>query len=241
MQFKDDKSTISINRVFQEILKTENSYNESMKFLLLALTIETQFDCHPLLPQFYKVIEALETISDQLLANIKSALEADNKIDRAKFKEERKGLMQEFFDIYKQYCLLYKDYVKQSKIDPKPFERINKYMLKYDEKKLGFESYIIMPVQRGPRYLLLINEIRKNAIGSDEFNQDEFLQLSHQIKDLLQQANLNLSSNPKQYTYQFGDITRYVVSGLMQWVTPQTKNNPLDKSENTVAIGSQPQ
>lgn len=228
MQFRSDKTIIE-NKVFNEMINTEISYNKSLKFLDLALFIESQFGECTIINEFQGLVSSLLKVSDSLLANIQYSLQIDDPLQRDKSRTERTELLKTFFELYKNYSQLYNKYTIEFKRDPSPFKRIDYYMIQNSEIKLGFGAHIIMPVQRGFRYLMLVMAIQGNNAGMDQFNQEEFTTLQQMLSEYLTSVNSNMDSpavkenNKPVVGYQFGDVTRYVLGSLLHSNVPAEK------------------
>lgn len=215
------------NNVFKEICSTENTYNASLKFLHLSLLIQLQFDEHTLLRKFYTLIEQLIDVSDKLILNVENGLaNTDNPGAREVLKLDRLSLLSQFFELYKSYSTLFDEYALACKSNPEQFKQINFYMTQNSGTRLGFESHLIMPIQRGPRYELLIKEIQKHNIG-DEFNRSEFSILEDLINDRLSDFSSKKKTEPKsesrdseKHPYRFGDYTRYYLFGYIDSTAP---------------------
>ena len=235
------------NNVFKEIWKTENTYNASLKFLYLSLLIQLRFNEHTLLRKFSNIIEQLLDVSDKLLLNVENGLaNVNNPETREGLKLERSSLLNRFFELYKSYSILFDEYALEYKSNPDQFKQINFYMIQNSGSRLGLDAHLIMPIQRGPRYELLIKEIQKQNIG-DEFNKNEFSTLQQMFNDHLSDFSSKKKSEPEQessysekHPYHFGDYTRYYLFGQQNTTIPskeivltadENRNNVDEKSE----------
>ncbi len=195
------------NNVFKEILSTEQTYNTSLKFLSLSLLIQLQFQEDPLFRRFHTLVEQLIEVSDGLSANVENSLaNIDNPETREGLKGQRAKLLERFFEIYQSYEKLFNQYNELYKQNPTHFKQINFYMRKNHNSKLDFGAHVIMPIQRGPRYLLLVNELIEHNKGCDDFNKKEFVELQQLFGDSLSVFSSKKSGSSKR-SYQFGDYT----------------------------------
>lgn len=208
MYTRTDKLTDNV--VFKEVLSTEETFNKSLKFLSLSLFIQLQFQEDPLFREFHTLVEQFIEVSDGLTANVESSLNnTDNPETRQTLKDQRAQLLERFFGLYQSYEKLFKRYAALCKENPEHFKQINFYMTQNHDNKLGFDPHVIMPVQRGPRYLLLVKELMKHDKGCDDFNKEEFVQLERQFDDSLSVFSSKKSETPTPQVrpYQFGDYT----------------------------------
>ncbi|MFJ1269348.1 RhoGEF domain-containing protein [Legionella lytica] len=217
MQDLIERNPIVNNPVFQESMKTEQSYNQTLTLL------ENAFDKSDVrknqnLSDFKKLIPPLKVISDQLLSNVIKAVDVST-TDGSVLRQQRQQLITAFFKAYKDYVQAYNSFCVASKKEPE-YAAVISHLGKHD-----LESLLIQPIQRGPRYMLLINETVKNNKGVDETNLNELDVLLSIVKEFL--VSINQSANvPKSNTkeYEFGDYTK----ALMDWaaaVTVQHEDN----------------
>lgn len=194
-----EKNPITQNEVFQEMLRTERTYNKSLNELLIVLK-----KCNTgILARFKPLLLKLKGISDTLLTNVEQATDASTE-DGNTYRVQRRQLLIEFFTEYKAYAPLYSELVKAIAKDPKPFEAVDTALRQIN--KLGLESYLILAVQRGPRYLLLISALKPDDKTVDKTNQEELEQLKSLVAELLTSANESVSKD-----YVFGDYTKALI------------------------------
>lgn len=77
--------------------------------------------------------------------------------------------------------------------DPQALARFNKAIraqLLENEQRLSLVDLLIEPVQRAPRYLILLNELIKTHQPDDSFQQQHFKQLKMRLSQGLRQINL---------------------------------------------------
>lgn len=235
MQAKTD------SKVFQEMISTEISYNNSLATLFLALNTEDYIEENPLLVQFKKSISALKDLSDDLLLNAEVSFE-ENTSEKAHllFRNQRVSLLTTFFSEYKNYMNLYDSYLTQQKQNPAQFNKINEYfaLLKIQP---GFEAHLIQPIQRGPRYQLLIAAAQDNNKGVTERNSQELSSLQTLVKSCLFAANSNSEKNDP---YWFGKITYTLLWGnseqSAQVEIPQTTSIAVLQADAEAKTGYQP-
>lgn len=214
MQTLIEQNPIVNNLVFQESIKTEQHYNNTLTLL------ETAFGAcdvsnNPNLSNFKRLITPLKVISDQLLANVLTAVDVST-TDGSILREQRKQLITAFFKAYKDYAQSYNDFCAVTKKSPE-HAAVASHL-----GKQGLESLLIQPIQRGPRYMLLIAETAKNNKHVDETNLNELDTLLSIVKDFLASINQNVDT-PKSTNkeYELGDHTK----ALIDWVATVTKNH----------------
>ncbi len=215
---------VTENQVVHEMIETEKSYNAALGLLENALQQEKIIGNHPLLIECRGHVSILKNISDSLLKNVESAVRVENTdFQRTALKVQRNQLLKAFFQAYKHYSEFYTRFadedfvVKKSKIEPNPFTQINQYLHSHSPNKLRLADHLIMPVQRGPRYAMLVAATKKVNDHLDEVHLKEFKELNDLITDFLIAANSSMPKEPETAPgYQVGDLTRYVYGRLFR-------------------------
>jgi hypothetical protein len=203
MQGKND---VTKNQVIQEMIKTEETYNKQLGQLKEALSKPELTEGNVLLHQFSAQIVFFKDISDKFLLNVTQAVKPETTPDlRLKLQVQRMQLMKAFFSAYKTYVSLHEQYTKES---PDSFNKLNEFIVNLSSNRLGLDAYLILPIQRGPRYALLVKETERNNDHMDDFNKKEFDSLKKLIADCLKMIS------PKKEGYKFGDYTRGFYSYL---------------------------
>lgn len=204
MQTKTD------SKVFQEMIDTETNYNKSLTTLFLALSTEDYIKENPLLLKFKESITVLKGLSDDLLLNAEVSFE-ENTSEKAHLllRNQRVSLLSDFFKEYQTYMNLYDNYLAQQKQNPTQFDKINEYFA-HVKIQPGFEAHLIQPIQRGPRYQLLIAAAQDNNKGVTERNCQELSRLQELVKSCLFAANCD---SAQKDSYWFGKITYTLLWG----------------------------
>ncbi|MGL6036660.1 MAG: RhoGEF domain-containing protein, partial [Legionella sp.] len=229
------------SKVFEEMISTETSYNNSLTTLFLALSSGDCIKENLLLVQFKQSITVLKGISDDLQLNAEVSFE-ENTSEKAHLllRNQRVNLLSAFFSEYKNYIKLYDTYLTQQKQNPTQFDKINEYFA-HDKIQPGFEAHLIQPIQRGPRYQLLIAAAQDNTKGVTERNIQELNSLQELVKSCLFAAN---SNSTKDDPYWFGKITYTLLWGnsgqSAQVETPQTTSVALLGTRTEDRTGYQP-
>lgn len=206
-----ERNPIVNNLVFQESMKTEQSYNDTLTLLDNAFD-KSDLSENQNLSDFKKLIPPLKVISDQLLANVLKAVDLST-TDGSVLRQQRQQLITAFFKAYKTYVQAYNVFCVASKKEPE-YAALSRHLGAHD-----LESLLIQPIQRGPRYMLLISETVKNNKNVDETNLNELDALLSIVKDFLASINQSVNvpkSNKKEY--EFGDYTKT----LMDWAATVT-------------------
>lgn len=199
----------SDNKIIHEMISTEKSYNQSLTRLEKVLTLQPSTAITPLLSDLKAQILVLKGISDQLIANVERSLSierTDNEL--AKLTLQRTQLLKAFYTAYKPFAQIYNRYLSEVKIAPNAFATLDA-TLKSDSNKLRFADHLIVPIQRGPRYALLVNTLLKSDGVLDERLKDELVKIEGLIKDNLDTINsaLAIPHAPAQ-GYKIGDLSR---------------------------------
>lgn len=223
MQTKIDK-----NQVVSEMISTETSYNEALTLIELGLGNEEIVGGSAFLAQLKPSISALKIISDKLLENGHTGINLDITDEQhTSLRVQRTQLLKAFFEAYKIYAELFNSYVAENSADPKQFERIDKFMRLHSKNNLNFEFHLIMPVQRGPRYSILISAIKENDKHLLSENHDEFEEVGKLIKELLTSINSKINTPSKTDQYWFG---KYTYEFLFGDSTPKASPAPASSS-----------
>lgn len=194
------KNEITKNQVIQEMIKTEEGYNNQLGQLKEALSKPVLTEGKALLQQFLVQIIFFKDISDKFLLNVHQAVKPEvTPAIRLTLQAQRTQLMKAFFSAYKSYVSLHEQYTKE---DQHTFKKMNEFIVNQSSSRLGLDAYLILPIQRGPRYALLLKETGKNNQHMDEFNKKEFETLKTLIVDCL------AAISPKKEGYKFGDYSR---------------------------------
>lgn len=209
MYNKDDSTSIikeENNVVIGEMITTENNYNNRLRDLGLALSMEINVGKDPLLLQLREAVFTLKGISDTLLLNAKVAYKPEiTDLDTHRLlRIQRVSLLKEFFTQYKEYLKLFDTYLAAKKANPLHFKIIEGYCEKFFNS-LEFEAHLIEPIQRGCRYGLLIKEALKTSEGLTQQNLKELDELQQLVKDCLHEVNSSANLTSFKKAYQFGD------------------------------------
>lgn len=209
---KSDKRDPIKNNVIKEMIETEGSYNKALGLLELALTMDVLVEENPILLTLKTHVTILKAISDELLDNVNKAVNPSiDESERNLLRLHRTQLLKAFFTTYLEFSKTHKIYVEVVQSDAKPFEKINTY-LRLHNNKLGLDAHLIMPVQRGPRYEILVASTQKIDAHLDTKNREELTELKQLIAQSLAGINENLSPKkpvvrerywPGKYTYNY--------------------------------------
>lgn len=233
------------NNVFKEMVMTEMSYNKSLTLLDLVLH-HHDVSANKVLATMKPLIAALKTISDNLLANVEEAVKTDT-TDGPKLREQRRQLITAFFTAYKSYAGLYQQFSEAYQKDRSQFKELIAYIRGEQrlttqenpgladailglidlEKPLDLQAHLIQPIQRGPRYLLLIGATEKLNSNLDETNINELKRLKEIVADFLFSVNANVPKNNSEKPYEFGDYSK----ALLDWIA--TLNQPIAEAQSS--------
>jgi hypothetical protein len=233
METKSDKTIID-NKVIREMVETEKTYNIALTLLHSALSIKDNVKGNKLLLEFEKIVTILKTISDTLLLHAIKAVDITVTEDAHRsFRTQRTQLLKAFFEAYKPYAQLFNQYLSESANNQEPFKAINLYLIKNSAARLDLASHLVQPIQRGPRYAMLVNATRKMNAHLTETNISEFEAVEALIANNLLSINSELppSSNP----YWFGKITYTLLFG-----NQSPSSTPLSAPVTTVSEPAKP-
>lgn len=147
------------NHTLIEIIDTEIRYKEKLVKLIGFLN-NKKLASNKTLEQFKHCIEQFKLISDRFLANIeesKQAIKNDDECKRKHLEAERLGLVGLFFANYTPYIKALEIYQQLSRMEQVP----EALQTLWNNEKDEFDSLMVQPYQRGPRYQLLVQELLK--------------------------------------------------------------------------------
>ena len=152
------KEVLTGHKAIEEMFKSEQSYNDSLVFLGEVLSQDNLVKGIPVLLELKSIVPQLRAISDQLLANAKDVFKPETTPSQLNaLGVQRTQLLKAFFELYPKCSNLYTDYLEQEKAKSESFKAIKDYVDEKSPARLSFSMYIIQPVQRGPRYPMLIS------------------------------------------------------------------------------------
>lgn len=240
--------TVNTNQV-RELIRTEKTYNEALAVLQLALITEVCVDNNELLIKLKPCIDELKSISDRLLKHIELTLtNYVSEEDPQELRASRVALFEEFFKAFKSHAEIFEEFAKLNRANKESFKKID-FFLQTHNKQLGLSDHLIMPIQRGPRYALLVNEIIKSSKDLSQESLTALTDLQKSINEFLEFTNSSMaqkkdssnvqkspsdaqkdSSDIKKDTsdsigYRFGDITRAITRTFFGAANPVSSEN----------------
>lgn len=210
------------NRVIQEMLETELAYQNSLSTVVEASKQPFFAEGPELFQRLATAINKFADLSESLhfSASVEMTQELSNS-ELSELRANRMVLIGEFFTEFKNYMSLYEEFLKAKyNADPSfnklPFKQLDDFL---KPTLSNSDSLLIQPLQRGPRYELLIRDVLKR---DDELSEDAPSKLipaaRAQLETLLDTTKTYLvEANKREATpgYQFGDISR----GLLRKVS----------------------
>ncbi|WP_133138970.1 RhoGEF domain-containing protein [Legionella genomosp. 1] len=222
-----------VNHSLAELFKTEETYRDKLIFLVSVFSRAELIGANPVLNKFKQLLPRLVAISMRLDTNVTKGLEISQKIAAGEtisleeqetldaLRKQRQQLLKNYFLLYAEYATNYGAFAQQAG-NPKAFLALKDYV--YASNKQGFclSDYLIEPVQRGPRYDILIkNVIEYNQsakvnplVKLDDKQIEQFQKMSAHIKHCASEANkatteMTHAEKPDEKPgYKFGDISR---------------------------------
>lgn len=245
----NELNAIVENGVFKEMVMTEMTYNKSLTLLDLILH-NHDVSGNKVLSTIKPLIAALKIISDKLLTNVEEAVKTET-TDGPKLREQRRQLITAFFTAYKSYAGLYQQFSEANKNDRSQFKEISTYVrgdqlleseknpelantiLGLIERKnpLDLQAHLIQPIQRGPRYLLLLSATEKLNSNLDKTNIQELEKLKNIVAEFLLSVNASVPKNNSERPYEFGDYSK----ALLDWIA--TLNQPIAEEQSSYKFG----
>lgn len=207
--FSKTEKTIAKNHVIQEVIQTETTYHRGLTLLQKVLQIELNEKSNPLLNQIKQSVEGLVSISDKVLANVQEAVASELTPEKRKeYQVQRMQLLKLFFMTYGSYAQLYDEWNLEKENLQEEIARIRSSLTALQSEnpdRFKLADLLISPVQRGPRYALLIKEMGKNVEMMDDILVKQIEEIKQLIAKLLQQSNTQMTT--KHSEYHFGDYT----------------------------------
>lgn len=224
---------LDANRAINEMIRSEETYLNHIIVLFNCLDDEL-IENISVLKNYKPYLRKLINISEQLLKNIRSSLVQGNDSEQLNLlRSERTQILVSFFEIYPEVNHWYGMFAEKSKQRPDKFQEITDYVAKNTSDGQNLMSYLVMPVQRGMRYKLLIEAAlaHNHKLAADDpvkLNEEQvkaFVAHLEQIQNALTEANARPApqlrqrpswwsnaisgvSNVLPENYQFGDFTR---------------------------------
>ena len=204
------------NRVIQEMLETEKAYQNSLS----QFNDATQQPFYSEGPEiFQRLATAMNTfaqLSESLHYNASVEMTQElNPSDLNDLRTERMSLISQFFTEFKSYMSLYEEFLKTKynpdlSVNKVPFTQLDEFLKPISQN--NSDSILIQPLQRGPRYELLIRDVLKR---DDDLSADAPNKLipaaREQLELLLTTTKAYLVEATKREAtpgYRFGDISR---------------------------------
>lgn len=151
------------NNAINELLSTEKNYKAALEKLLTIhnknrnMQDEFYSTLHPETHKIFNSLIGFEKISERLITNIeKSIKHKDNPEKAEEYAQQRGAILNSFVNAYSAYLALYVTFLQEIADKPETLE--------YFKLKLGavqndaLLAITAQPFQRGPRYLLLLQE-----------------------------------------------------------------------------------
>lgn len=192
-----NQQTIGNHPAFQELLETEKSYQQNLQIVIDAVK-KMQQPIPKSLETLEQIILALRNISETLLENLETTqrvLQTQPQEGLIELRIKRLETLNQFFDLYKQYARIHPNYEKEVKSNPEKFTAIKAEIKSLDKSKT-LSSCLISPIQRGPRYTLLLEVLKKDEDNLGQETKEHLQQLEVKLKQNLDAANAALKKKP---------------------------------------------
>ena len=229
------------NKGIEEILTTEQTYNECLTRLEKAFSQPSLIGDNKLLQEIAPIITYFKGISDKLLENTTTAINvAMDDTMRVELRAQRKQFLKAFATVLTTYMPLFDQYTQQS-VANKQFEAMDSFIRTNNPNRLGLADHLITPVQRGPRYKMLLEATKKLTTHLEDKHLEELTALEETISEGLKEANASMPTPTKSNSrwglgnYKFGDLTRYALgkssNDLNEQNSSQNPGSPGPKSK----------
>lgn len=195
--FSHEKQVQKRKKVALETLETEKSFVESLEIVFEKLITPLRSEQYINANELYDIFSNWEVLLRQHTKLL-------NKIQERVQEWDEKPTMGDVFVENTAFMKLYKHYVNNfdnsivkletcRKNNAKFAEFINKLEYSEELRKLSLNSYLIMPVQRIPRYVLLLQDMLKSTDASDE-DHEKLTEALERVKELADYINANKSN-----------------------------------------------
>lgn len=157
-------------KIINELIETEESYVDFIKLLQKVFIIPIQkykipgFEDKPYVSLFASVLERIVNVNGKFLVDLHDC-EGTAKFERVEKIADVFVKHSKLFTIYGQYSQYYGEYndlIEETKASDSSFMKFfNNCSTSPEIKGQNLMSLMIMPVQRTPRYILLLKELAK--------------------------------------------------------------------------------
>ncbi|KTD21813.1 RhoGEF domain-containing protein [Legionella londiniensis] len=241
MKSEEKKFKMNDLPAFKEIISTEETYNKSLTILYASLNVEENIKQNSTLQKIKPVILNLQKTSNDLITHLKKlgdlfSQDEVNKEELLSLRDEREKLKKNFYINYLQYEPLFKTYSEELINKTKDFKDINIYIINHKENKnkLNLHSHLIMPIQRGMRYQLLISELAKSKEHIDEETLKYLTEFAKSIADNLKEINEEIR---RQQEYYFGKYTYTAMAKVTSYISSFFKTQQIKSNETPYQFG----
>ncbi|MBA2649720.1 MAG: hypothetical protein H0U75_09055 [Legionella sp.] len=214
------------NSAIAELKKTERAYNVSLVLLIEAFVKNPTSNAY--LNKMRAYIELLKNSSDRLLHDLDMLF--PNPIKKVSAKKNLKELPQDFTStqnndtqkksaLYltfgyiitnlQKYLTTYDTHQHESMQDAASFIRMDAWLRTNSKNKLGFNDHLAMPFQRGPRYVLIIEQILKKPDYIDPQIIETIQHLQQGCMTALNELNDSLPNRDEEYKSLIKKISLY--------------------------------
>ena len=185
-------------KVVEETVQTEKTYIEGLEWLIkwrneiLEQEIAKKEEVEIL---FSTVIDNIKLISEQILQQVTRRFES----------WEKDSCIGDLFINLAPFLKQYKDYCNNNEKSGKMLDQLIKKNKKFNqylseqEKLAGnrFESYLITPIQRIPRYEMLLGAAKKHT-NKDQPDYDKLTQALEKVKEVCNSNNKEMAAHTGQ-------------------------------------------
>ncbi|KTD45175.1 RhoGEF domain-containing protein [Legionella quateirensis] len=223
------------NRVIQEMLETEMAYQNSLALFVDAGNEPFYAEGPEIFQRLTTAINKFAYLSDSLHYNASVEMTQElNPTDLSELRAKRMILIGDFFTEFKTYMSLYEEFLK-TKYNAKlpsetlPFKQLDEFLK--SKSPNNSDSILIQPLQRGPRYELLIKDVLKR---DDELSVDapnKLIPAAREQLELLLATTRNslVEATKREETpgYRFGDISRGLLRRGSEILFPAKSSSPV--------------
>jgi len=187
-----EKASILNNNVLVEMIESEVKYHS--RLVLLGDTLTAHAGKDSLLSKLNVQIKYFIETSILFQKNANEATTEANLNQRVILRKQRVGILKAFFTSYKTYSQLHQEYLAEIARNPRKYLMLDNILIAAKNPILG--SLLIEPIQRGPRYQMLVLEAIKNKQNFDDLNISEFQELAKIIPEILIEINRGMTILP---------------------------------------------
>eukprot|EP01084_Bolivina_argentea_P171552 297214_1 len=168
---KHNANKLQLEYIEKEIIMTEKSYNDGLNILLNDLILPI-FEHKYIDRKYYnKIISTIPNLIEfhtEFLTELNTAYNSKHKSLSRVFNRYILENQREFINIYLKYICDYNNILDIFGTRLHGNKLLNQYLKNKRKEKKSLYNYLILPIQRVPRYILLLKDLKKYTSNLDK-------------------------------------------------------------------------